>query len=121
LFSVIAALLSFMIAKDACCVIDPVLIEFLYYEPCSTCPGAGKYYEVYLHNSRVVIEIQEDYGDKVVVNWIPFFSDEGLEKVKQYNLSLGDWNSIVVNQEIVCLEATSLLMKPTLDKLSTFI
>ena len=103
LFSVIAALLSFMIAKDACCVIDPVLIEFLYYEPCSTCPGAGKYYEVYLHNSRVVIEIQEDYGDKVVVSWIPFFSDEGLEKVKQYNLSLGDWNSIVVNQETVLL------------------
>ena len=90
LFIVIAALLSFMIAKDAYCVINPVLIEFLYYEPCSTCPGARKYYEVYLHNSRVVTEIQADYGDKVVVNWIPFFSDEGLEKVKQYNLSLGD-------------------------------
>ena len=109
LFTVIATLLSFMIAKDACCVIDPVLIEFLYYEPCSTCPGARKYYEAYLHNSRVVAEIQEDYGDKVVVNRIPFFSDEGLKKVEQYNLSLGDWNSIVVNQETVLLGGDKLV------------
>jgi len=67
-----------MIAKDAYYVIDPVLIEFLYYETCSTCPGARKYYEDTLHNSRVVTEIQADYGDKVVVNWIPFFSVYGI-------------------------------------------
>ena len=63
---------------------------------------------MYLHNSRVATEIQADYGDKVVVNWIPFFP-EGLEKVKQYNLSLGDWNSIVVNQETVLLGGDKLV------------
>jgi len=120
LFIVIATLLSFMSAKYAYCVIDPVLIEFLYYEPCSTCPGARKYYEVYLHNSRVVTEIQADYGDKVVVNWIPFFSDEGLEKVKQYNLSLGDWNSIVVNQETVLLGGDKLVNETYLRQIIDF-
>ena len=63
--------------------------------------GAEKYYEVYLHNSKVVTDIQRDYGEKVVVERIFFFSDIGLEKVEEYNLSLGDWNTIVVNHEVL--------------------
>jgi len=102
LFIFICGIMLFPVAiKNAYCGFNPVLIEFLYYEPCSVCPGAEKYYEVYLHNSKVVTDIQRDYGEKVVVERIFFFSDIGLEKVEEYNLSLGDWNTIVVNHEVV--------------------
>jgi len=49
------------------------------------------------------MNIQKDYGEKVVVKQIFFFSEEGLKKMREYNLSLEDWNSIVVNGEIVLL------------------
>jgi len=106
---VVGILLFSIVIKDACCVLNPVLIEFLYYEPCSVCPGTRKYYEVFLHNSRVVTNIQEDYGEKVIVKRIRFFSGEGVEKVKQYNLSFRDWNSIIVNHEVVLVGGDKLI------------
>jgi len=83
--------------------LQPVNVEFLYYEPCSTCPGAQKYYQVYLHNRGVIQNIQRDYGENVNVSWIYFFSPEGLGKVDEYNLTLADWNTIIVNHEVVFL------------------
>jgi cytochrome c biogenesis protein CcdA len=80
--------------------IEPVVIEFLYYIP--TCPGCDPiYHEVYDYNRQVLINIQYDYGSKVLIKYIEFFSLEGQEKVEQYHLGPDDWNSIVVNYAIV--------------------
>jgi len=81
--------------------IELVVIEFFYFEPCSVCPGANKYYEIYLHNSQLMNKIQDEYASKVLVKWINFSSPEGQEKRKQYNISHSDWNSIVINHEVV--------------------
>lgn len=83
--------------------IEPVVIEFLYYEPCSTCPYYVEYYNIYLNNSQVVNDIQTDYGSKVSVERIYFFSSEGQEKLDQYGISPEEfedyWNAIIINYE----------------------
>jgi cytochrome c biogenesis protein CcdA len=79
----------------------PILIEFLYHEVCSDCPGLETYYQAYMHNSRVVDNIQQDYGSNVQIERIDWQSSEGQAKMKSYNLSVGDWNTIVVNEEVI--------------------
>jgi hypothetical protein len=37
--------------------VEPVVIEFLYYEPCNVCPEYELYYQAYLHNKDVVTHI----------------------------------------------------------------
>jgi cytochrome c biogenesis protein CcdA len=81
--------------------IERVPIEFLRYEVCNTCPDFEEYYQAYVHNEQVITSIQIDYGSKVSVRWIDFYSDEGRAKRELYNLSSVDWNTIVVNYEIV--------------------
>jgi len=76
--------------------IEPVFVEFLYHKPC-TC--AEEDYAVYVHNLRVVDDIEGDYGSKVSVDRIEFYSDEGEEKREQYGIEVGDWNTIVINHE----------------------
>lgn len=75
---------------------EPVIVEFLYYE-CEPCDPEK--YENYEHNDQVITNLLEDYGSKVLVERIPFFSTEGREKIDQYGLELDDWNAIVVNCE----------------------
>jgi cytochrome c biogenesis protein CcdA len=77
-------------------------VEFLYFKPpyCPTCPEASQY-EVYLNNSKLMQRIRQDYGEKVNVQWIYFFSKEGTVKRNEYNLSFLDINSIIINHEIV--------------------
>lgn len=82
---------------------EPVVIEFFYYEPCPTCPGTQEQYQIYLHNSQVVEDIQGDYGSKVLVNQIYFYSEEGLQKIEQYGIGIKDCNAIVINYERVYL------------------
>ncbi|MCK4477313.1 hypothetical protein KAU88_02150 [Candidatus Bathyarchaeota archaeon] len=76
---------------------EPVVIEFLFYEPCPVCPPS----KLYLHNNQVVEAIQTEYGSKVLVKRIDFFSLEGQEKVEQYGIELGCQNTIVLNYEKV--------------------
>ncbi|MEM3566332.1 MAG: CARDB domain-containing protein [Candidatus Bathyarchaeia archaeon] len=81
---------------------SPVLIEFLFYDNfCLYCPSQQIYYQVYVHNSRVIDNIQRDYGDNVLINRIYWVSAEGREKIELYNLSSSDWNTIVVNEEVI--------------------
>ncbi|MDH5783513.1 MAG: hypothetical protein OEZ35_07625 [Candidatus Bathyarchaeota archaeon] len=80
---------------------EPVVIEFLYYEPCPTCPSEQEQYQIYLHNSQVVENIQGDYGSKVSVNQIYAYSVEGLQKIEQYDIGITDPNAIVINYERV--------------------
>lgn len=83
-----------------------VEIEFLYLKPpyCPTCPPESqRIYDVYLHNSEVVQKIERDYVEDVSVRWIYILSDEGGKKVEEYNLTLADINSVIVNREIVFL------------------
>ncbi|MEM3641641.1 MAG: hypothetical protein QXH37_06960, partial [Candidatus Bathyarchaeia archaeon] len=76
---------------------EPVTIEFLYYyDPCPTCPK-----ELYLHNKEVVDRIESNYGNNVSVMRIPFYSAEGEEKRKQYNIKVWEQNAIVINCEVV--------------------
>lgn len=81
--------------------IDPIVIELLYYEPCSTCPKLQEQYEIYVHNSQLIDDIENDYGSKVSVKRIEFFSEEGLEKAEHYGIGIKDYNTIVINCEKV--------------------
>jgi len=79
-----------------------VLIEFLFYDNfCLYCPTQQIYYQVYVHNSLVIDNIQRDYGDNVLVDRIYWLSEEGQEKIKVYGLGSSDWNTIVVNGEMI--------------------
>jgi len=78
-----------------------VLIEFLYYSVCQDCPEWQIYYEVYMHNSQIVDNIQRDYGNNVLIKRIDWYSQEGQEKRAFYNLTRMDWNTIVINEEII--------------------
>lgn len=78
----------------------PVAIEFFYYEPCSC---NERKYEIYLHNNQVVESIERDYGSKVLVEKIPFYSQEGQEKIEEYGIGIRDWNAIVINYGRVIL------------------
>ncbi|MEM3875047.1 MAG: CARDB domain-containing protein [Candidatus Bathyarchaeia archaeon] len=79
-----------------------VLVEFLFYDNfCLYCPTQQIYYQVYVHNSRVIDNIQRDYGDNVLINRIYWASAEGHEKMELYNLGSSDWNTIVVNGEVI--------------------
>ncbi|MEM2393560.1 MAG: cytochrome c biogenesis protein CcdA [Candidatus Bathyarchaeia archaeon] len=92
----------FLCIINVCWARQPVYIEFLYRDNfCQFCPDAVNDYMAYVHNREVLLNIERDYGENVTVVFIPFFSEEGLNKVKQYNLSLRDWNSIVVNHKCV--------------------
>lgn len=93
-------LISFVSASYS---IEPVVIEFLYYEP--PCPACHpEYHEIYLRNRQIVVDIQHDYISKVSVEWIPFFT-EGLKKLNQYGINIylekyrDYWNTIVINYE----------------------
>lgn len=75
----------------------PVLIEFLYYyDPCPTCPK-----DLYIYNSEIINHIVQEYGDNVSVLFIDFYSAEGEEKRKQYNIEVWEQNAIVINSEVV--------------------
>jgi len=78
---------------------EPVVIEFLYYEPCLTCPKLQEQYEIYVHNSQLVDDIETGHESKVSVKRIYFYSGEGLEKIEQYGIGIDDWNAIVINYE----------------------
>lgn len=101
-------LLTLLIGTSLTIFINPiqagssVLVEFLYYDKlCPYCPGQEIYYQVYLHNSMVVDNIERDYGNAVQVQRIYWMSPEGNKKINVYNLSLSDWNTIVVNEKVI--------------------
>lgn len=81
---------------------EPVVIEFLRYEVCQICgEELQAYYDAYIYNTQVVNNISIHYQNKVQVKWIEWTSDEGHERRNQYNLSLVDWNTIIINHEVV--------------------
>lgn len=82
---------------------EPVLVEFLFYEPCATCPKMQQQHEIYLNNSRLIDSIESDYKSNVSVKRIYFYSKEGLEKIQKYGIGLEDWNAIIINGERVIL------------------
>jgi len=77
---------------------EPIPIEFFYYEPC---PCDPEQYEIYEHNDQVVEDVQRVYGPKILVERIYFYSEEGQMKTKKYGVGIGDWNAIVINHERV--------------------
>lgn len=78
--------------------IEPVTIEFLYHQPCAC---IQEEYNKYKNNKQIVDNIENDYGTKVTVERIHFYSAEGIEKREQYGIEIGDWNTIVINYERV--------------------
>jgi len=79
---------------------EPVLVEFFYYEPCTTCPNAAELLSAYRHNTQLVSDIETDYGAEVLVNRTWFYNSTAPEDT--YNLSIpSGWNAIVVNREFV--------------------
>ncbi|MEM1543534.1 MAG: cytochrome c biogenesis protein CcdA, partial [Candidatus Bathyarchaeia archaeon] len=101
-FVMLCVAMTLLYITSVCYSLEPVRIEFLYYDRfCQGCLETMRDHQAYLHNREVLMSIQRDYGERVIVKEIFFFSEEGLEKMKQYNLGLGDWNSIIVNGELV--------------------
>lgn len=97
--------------------IDPIVIEFLYHEPCPTCPKLQEEYQIYLNNSQLIDNIESDYGSKVSVNRIYFYSEEGLERAELYGLGIKDYNAIVINLEkvITAGDANETYVKEIID------
>ncbi len=100
---------------------SPVMMEFVYYDKfCASCLAVDvellKAYKAYIHNCQVLMEIKEEYGENVIVRWIYFYSEEGLNLVRQFNLTLRDWNSVIVNRKIVFAGGDKLINKDELKK-----
>jgi cytochrome c-type biogenesis protein len=101
--------------------VETVFVEFIYYEPCPTCPSQQLAYEIYLHNSEVVDWVEATYGSEVWVNRLYFYSGEVLDMLyDEYGMMPGEdeeyWNLIVINREVVIkgyADATS--VKEVLD------
>jgi cytochrome c biogenesis protein CcdA/rhodanese-related sulfurtransferase len=95
---------------------ESVYVEFLYYEPCPTCPVSQRQYDIYVHNSEVVETLEEDYGSQIMVHRIFFYSDEGLELVDRYGIGLENWNTLVINREkLVFGEFNETFVRAVLD------
>jgi len=108
IYVILISCLSLLFAKvpfvKVCRAFEPVVVEFLYRDDfCPDCPVWKEYYEAYEHNVQVIHNISSDYGEKISVIWIHYLEQyqEYLEKMNQYNLTWADWNSMVVNYEIV--------------------
>ena len=102
LISCLSLLFVKMPFVELCRAFEPVIIEFLYNdEICPDCLLFKEYYEAYKHNVQVIHNILRDYGEKISVIWIHYKQPEYLSKINQYNLTAADWNSIVVNYEVV--------------------
>ncbi|UCG44714.1 MAG: hypothetical protein JSV58_04735 [Candidatus Bathyarchaeota archaeon] len=80
---------------------DLLVVEFLYYEPCPTCPNQQEDYLIFLNNSQLLDVIEDDYSTQVTVNRVYFYSEEGLGKAEQYGLGIKDYNAIIVDYEKV--------------------
>lgn len=98
--NIIFALIFFLlllIGNRASAFNNLIVIEFLYFfSPCPKCTN-----DVYHHNVNVLNNIKIDYGDKILVRWIPFFSEEGERKRDQYGIEIWNQNAIVINYEVV--------------------
>jgi len=80
--------------------IQPVIIEYFYFfELCPRCSSEARY--IYEHNTQVLDRIEGEYGSKVLVKRIPFYSEEGKEKREQYHFEVWDQNVIVINGEVI--------------------
>jgi cytochrome c biogenesis protein CcdA len=79
---------------------EPVLVDFFYYEPCTTCPSAAELLSIYHHNKQLVSDTESYYGAEVLVNRTWFYNSSAPEDT--YNLSIpSGWNAIVVDHEFV--------------------
>jgi cytochrome c biogenesis protein CcdA len=80
--------------------VEPVLVEFFYYEPCTTCPSSQEQLRIYQHNTDLVSAIERDYGAGVLVNRTGFYSSPVPQD--EYNLTIpSGWNAIVIDREFV--------------------
>ncbi len=81
---------------------EPVIIEFLYFDPgpCDPpCSARTEVHEDFSSKNETLSEIENDYGNQVLVERIEYFSPKGEEMAKLNNISV--YNSILVNGEIV--------------------
>jgi len=97
--AVIVCLLSLFLVRTSYAV-EPVLVEFFYYEPCATCPDTQEQLNIYHHNTELVNAIEHDYGAGVLVNRTWFYSSPVPQD--DYNLTIpSGWNAIVIDREFV--------------------
>jgi cytochrome c biogenesis protein CcdA len=97
LLTLIVLIIFSSFARKIHCSEISVVVEFLfYYDPCPACPKG-----VYFHNVEVLNHIENTYGDKVSVRRIPFYSEEGEEKRRQYGIEVWEQNAIVINRQVV--------------------
>lgn len=84
--------------------VTQVTVEFFYWDPsthpsfCSHCDHWIKLYEEFLSKNETITNIQSDYADKVLVEWIEYISEDGQEKAASYNITSP--NSVMINGEV---------------------
>jgi cytochrome c biogenesis protein CcdA len=62
------------------------------------CPDWKALYEEFLSKNETINNIQGDYGNKVLVGWIEYYSEEGQTKTASYNIT--SRNSLMINGEV---------------------
>jgi len=84
--------------------ITQVIVEFFYWDPstdlrfCPHCSHWIKLHEGFLTKNETITNIQSDYADKVLVEWIEYRSEDGQEKAASYNITSP--NSVMINGEV---------------------
>lgn len=81
---------------------ESVIIEFLFFDPDPrdmSCPACKEVREDFSSKNEALNRIENEYGNQVLIERIEYFSPEGQEKAKLYNVTL--YNSILINGEIV--------------------
>jgi len=83
---------------------NQVMIELFYWDPstdsdfCQFCHNWIELYEGFLSKNETITNIQSDYADKVLVEWIEYESDDGQRKAASYNITSP--NSVMINGEV---------------------
>ncbi len=84
--------------------VTQVVVEFFYWDPstdprfCPHCSHWIELYEEFLSKNETITNIQSDYKDKVLVEWIEYRSYDGQEKAASYNITSP--NSVMINGEV---------------------
>lgn len=84
--------------------VTQVTVEFFYWDPstdprfCPHCSHWIELYEEFLSKNETITNIQSDYADKVLVEWIEYRSYDGQEKAASYNITSP--NSVMINGEV---------------------
>jgi len=76
-----------------------VYIEFFFFDPpCHTCPSWRETWETFVNASKLMVAIQNEYGNQVQIERVDTTTPDGIDRFNQYNLI--EAQAVVINQKI---------------------